>query len=192
MDPAFGWIQPEQLGQAFEFWQNLWEKEQVSFENSNFNCMNNFPSKNTIPIMDPLVAIEDGEYSKGFKRKRDGSNKASTASGLSSCKHRQRLIGKYNGCPWLFPGKQYSTGIVGFVLHSSLLLNLYLLTLGMFLTSLHEEIEDFFQYMTPTPEEHRVRMNVVNGITEVIMKIWPHAKVYIFGSFYTGLYLPTR
>ena len=57
---------------------------------------------------------------------------------------------------------------------------------------LHEEIEDFFQYMTPTPQEHQVRLAVVHRIIDVIMKIWPHASVQIFGSFHTGLYLPTR
>ena len=46
--------------------------------------------------------------------------------------------------------------------------------------------------MTPTPEEHQVRVDVVLRIKEVILKIWPHALVQIFGSFQTGLYLPTR
>ena len=57
---------------------------------------------------------------------------------------------------------------------------------------LHEEIEDFFQYMSPTAEEHQIRLEVVRRIEEVILKIWPHAHVQIFGSFHTGLYLPTR
>ena len=46
--------------------------------------------------------------------------------------------------------------------------------------------------MTPTPQEHQVRLAVVHRIIDVIMKIWPHASVQIFGSFHTGLYLPTR
>lgn len=45
--------------------------------------------------------------------------------------------------------------------------------------------------MTPTPQEHQVRLAVVHRIIDVIMKIWPHASVQIFGSFHTGLYLPT-
>lgn len=32
---------------------------------------------------------------------------------------------------------------------------------------------------------------MVRRIKDVIMKIWPHASVHIFGSFHTGLYLPT-
>lgn len=46
--------------------------------------------------------------------------------------------------------------------------------------------------MTPSPEEHEMRKAVVNRIEDVINQIWPHAKVQVFGSFHTGLYLPTR
>jgi len=166
MDPAFGWIQPEQLGPAYEFWQRLWEKEQSSFENLNNQNMSQLP-QNSQSSMDSYILLDDNDYAKGLKRKRDGSNKASTAIGLS--KFRNRLIGKYEGCPWLVRGKRYTKGIIG----------------------LHEEIEDFFQYMSPTPEEHQVRVDVVRRIKDVIMKIWPHASVHIFGSFHTGLYLPT-
>merc|ERR1712071_701178 len=166
MDPAFGWIQPEQLGPAYEFWQRLWEKEQSSFENLNNQNMSQLP-QNSQSSMDSYILLDDNDYAKGLKRKRDGSNKASTAIGLS--KFRNRLIGKYEGCPWLVRGKRYTKGIIG----------------------LHEEIEDFFQYMSPTPEEHQVRVDVVRRIKDVIMKIRPHASVHIFGSFHTGLYLPT-
>ena len=57
---------------------------------------------------------------------------------------------------------------------------------------LHEEIEDFFQWMVPTPLEHEARIDVVGRVRTVIRKLWPQAKVDIFGSFKTGLYLPTR
>ncbi|XP_025115205.1 non-canonical poly(A) RNA polymerase PAPD5-like isoform X2 [Pomacea canaliculata] len=57
--------------------------------------------------------------------------------------------------------------------------------------SLHEEIKDFFQYMSPQPEEARMRNEVVGRIEAVIKELWPEAKVEIFGSFRTDLYLPT-
>jgi len=57
---------------------------------------------------------------------------------------------------------------------------------------LHEEIVDFFNYMSPTEEEHVVRLNVVHRIKTVINNLWPESVVEIFGSFRTGLYLPTR
>nr|KAG5707516.1 hypothetical protein BaRGS_012020 [Batillaria attramentaria] len=56
---------------------------------------------------------------------------------------------------------------------------------------LHEEIKEFFDYMSPQPEEAKMRTEVVRRIQDVIGKLWPEAKVEIFGSFRTGLYLPT-
>jgi non-canonical poly(A) RNA polymerase PAPD5/7 len=37
-----------------------------------------------------------------------------------------------------------------------------------------------------------MRNEVVDKITRVIKNEWPNAQVDIFGSFKTGLYLPTR
>ncbi|KAB7507853.1 Non-canonical poly(A) RNA polymerase PAPD7 [Armadillidium nasatum] len=45
--------------------------------------------------------------------------------------------------------------------------------------------------MCPTEEEHYMRTRVVERIEKVIVDLWPEAKVEIFGSFRTGLYLPT-
>ncbi|KAJ0065886.1 hypothetical protein NL108_000126, partial [Boleophthalmus pectinirostris] len=56
---------------------------------------------------------------------------------------------------------------------------------------LHEEIMDFFNFMSPRPEEEAMRRDVVNRIESVIKDLWPSSKVEIFGSFSTGLYLPT-
>lgn len=59
------------------------------------------------------------------------------------------------------------------------------------INGLHEEIVDFFNFMSPRPEEEAMRRNVVNRIESVIKDLWPTSKVEIFGSFSTGLYLPT-
>ena len=66
------------------------------------------------------------------------------------------------------------------------------ITLAFSIQRLHEEIEDFFQWMVPTALEHERRIEVVTRIRLVIHELWPQAKVDIFGSFKTGLYLPTR
>lgn len=48
-------------------------------------------------------------------------------------------------------------------------------------SSLHEEIEDFYRYMSPTQAEHQIRLEVVERITKIITSIWPQAKViYIY------------
>lgn len=59
------------------------------------------------------------------------------------------------------------------------------------INGLHEEIVDFFNFMSPRPEEEAMRRDVVNRIECVIKDLWPTARVEIFGSFSTGLYLPT-
>ena len=46
-----------------------------------------------------------------------------------------------------------------------------------FFFSLHEEIKDFFAYMSPRPEEHQMRDDVVRRVREVIHSLWPNAKV---------------
>lgn len=46
--------------------------------------------------------------------------------------------------------------------------------------------------MSPTEEEHYMRLGVVKKIKNIIHQLWPQAVVEVFGSFATGLYLPTR
>ncbi|CAB1437044.1 unnamed protein product [Pleuronectes platessa] len=58
-------------------------------------------------------------------------------------------------------------------------------------TKLHEEVMDFYNFMSPRPEEAAMRKEVVNRIEMIIKELWPTADVQIFGSFSTGLYLPT-
>ncbi|KAK3507930.1 hypothetical protein QTP70_003819 [Hemibagrus guttatus] len=62
---------------------------------------------------------------------------------------------------------------------------------GWFYLRLHEEIIDFYNFMSPRPEEATMRQEVVDRIESVIKELWPSADVQIFGSFSTGLYLPT-
>ncbi|KAJ6851902.1 non-canonical poly(A) RNA polymerase PAPD5 isoform X1 [Iris pallida] len=56
---------------------------------------------------------------------------------------------------------------------------------------LHKEILDFCDFVSPTPEEQDSRAAAVERVSESIKYIWPHCKVEVFGSFRTGLYLPT-
>ena len=55
--------------------------------------------------------------------------------------------------------------------------------------SLHEEIQDFYEYMSPTSEEANMRTDVVARITNVIKGLWPKAEVNLFCYcyMYTGL-----
>lgn len=45
--------------------------------------------------------------------------------------------------------------------------------------------------MKPTTTEHAIRGDVINRIEKIILSMWPEAQVQVFGSYRTGLYLPT-
>uniref|UniRef100_A0A182VWK7 polynucleotide adenylyltransferase n=1 Tax=Anopheles minimus TaxID=112268 RepID=A0A182VWK7_9DIPT len=45
--------------------------------------------------------------------------------------------------------------------------------------------------MIATPTEHALRVKVVERIKQIVVNLWPSARVEMFGSFRTGLYLPT-
>ncbi|KAL4616939.1 DNA polymerase sigma-like [Arapaima gigas] len=99
--------------------------------------------------------------------RRKSENKASTFGFnylLSSVANAGR---RSPGTPWR--SGEYSSGVDG----------------------LHEEIVDFYNFMCARPEEAAMRKEVVNRIETVIKELWPSADVQIFGSFSTGLYLPT-
>lgn len=49
--------------------------------------------------------------------------------------------------------------------------------------SLHEEIVDFFNFMSPKPEEEAMRRDVVNRIEGVIKDLWPTARVSVAGQW---------
>ena len=87
----------------------------------------------------------------------------------SSSKQKRYLTGKNtNTCtPWV--QKEYTNDIIG----------------------LHEEILDFYTYMQPRRCERYMRLQVFDKVKRTILTHWPHAQVYVFGSFCTSLYLPT-
>ncbi|XP_053697857.1 non-canonical poly(A) RNA polymerase protein Trf4-1-like [Sabethes cyaneus] len=102
-------------------------------------------------------------------RKKAGSTVDNKASTYNMNRQHGRLIGTHGGCPWRPPTFKYGKGIIG----------------------LHEEIEQFYAHMIPTPTEHALRVQVVARIEAIVLNLWPMARVEMFGSFRTGLYLPT-
>ena len=45
--------------------------------------------------------------------------------------------------------------------------------------------------MSPTPESHNIRLQVFFRLKSAVTSLWPNAVVETFGSFATGLYLPS-
>jgi non-canonical poly(A) RNA polymerase PAPD5/7 len=56
---------------------------------------------------------------------------------------------------------------------------------------LHKEVEAFVEYVAPTQAEDEVRGLIVSLITRAVVRNFPDAKVFPFGSFETKLYLPS-
>ncbi|PNF28797.1 hypothetical protein B7P43_G05693 [Cryptotermes secundus] len=173
MDPAIGWFQPEQEGPAKDLWIRIWEAQKgVDNMNVDINTRLGAKSHDYIPVdgttnsddQHNRVTVNCNNYFNCKRRKRE--NRAST---FAMNHNQSALIGEHGGCPWKNPNRTYGRGVIG----------------------LHEEIEDFYNYMCPTVEEHELRISVVRRIEKVVLSLWRDAKVEIFGSFRTGLYLPT-
>ena len=58
-------------------------------------------------------------------------------------------------------------------------------------TGLHEEVNDFYEYMKPRPSDIRMRMDVISRAMNTVLYRYPSARIEPFGSFITGLFLPT-
>lgn len=58
------------------------------------------------------------------------------------------------------------------------------------LVRFHNEIIDFVNYVAPSDDEHSKRQKAFNRLAEVILNVFPGAKVLPFGSFATRMYLP--
>ncbi|XP_073986398.1 terminal nucleotidyltransferase 4B-like [Rhodnius prolixus] len=120
----------------------------------------------------PHDKLKEGEE---MKRNHEKANPAqfwhtNWASTYDLNRNYEVLIGQFGGTPWRPMNKEYDPRpIVG----------------------LHQEILDFYEYMSPTPEEHSMRKQVVRNIEAIVLELWPAARVEVFGSFRTGLYLPT-
>ena len=55
---------------------------------------------------------------------------------------------------------------------------------------MHDEVDAFVKYMSPTPVEDEVRALSVMLIANAIRKTYSDAEVLPFGSYDTKLYLP--
>ncbi|KAM9253549.1 terminal nucleotidyltransferase 4A isoform 2-T2 [Dugong dugon] len=205
MDPRVAWIQPEQKGPANALWMQIWETAQGGGRGgcAPLLCLDSparaagagrgapgaprGPAAPRRAHQAPPAPPADGPATSGpappgspphhfhpGRRKRD--NKASTY-GLNYLLSGSRAAAPGEagpgtpaprpGTPW--KSRAYGPGIQG----------------------LHEEIIDFYNFMSPCPEEAAMRGEVVKRIETVIKDLWPTADVQIFGSFSTGLYLPT-
>ncbi|KAI1416656.1 hypothetical protein F5Y13DRAFT_120213 [Hypoxylon sp. FL1857] len=58
-------------------------------------------------------------------------------------------------------------------------------------TRLHKEIVDFYSWVRPREFEEHIRNEMIKNLRTIVQKRWKDAELYPFGSFMSGLYLPT-
>ncbi|CRK92967.1 CLUMA_CG006593, isoform A [Clunio marinus] len=175
MDLSVAWYQEEQEGEAKRIWSNIWDTNEMEYQQQQLlqqqqqqqaNNGNNSDTKSN----DSNTSNNNFTAEKTFNpTRRKGSTNDNKASTYNMNKYQGKLVGKHGGCPWRTLNFQYARGIVG----------------------LHQEIEQFYAHMIPTATEQAIRMDVVSRIESAVLSLWPTSRVEIFGSFRTGLYLPT-
>lgn len=55
---------------------------------------------------------------------------------------------------------------------------------------MHNEILDFVKFIEATPEDLKIRKEVIGRVKAVVKSCYPEALVMVFGSCATGLNLP--
>ncbi|KAI2472817.1 hypothetical protein F4781DRAFT_382020 [Annulohypoxylon bovei var. microspora] len=58
-------------------------------------------------------------------------------------------------------------------------------------TRLHKEIIDFYLWVRPRDFEERAREDMIISLRKLIQNKWPDVDLYPFGSYMSGMYLPT-
>lgn len=57
--------------------------------------------------------------------------------------------------------------------------------------ALHYEILEFTRFMSPTAEESANREQCAATVENIVKALWPQCRIELFGSYATGLYLPS-
>lgn len=178
MDPSIGWYQPEQEGPSLNLWISLWKRANMNENrsdfltinngttptnettNSNSENMDNLDNKTTtnLPIQQPeipMATLPNGLFPHFHMNHIVKKNPIDNPASTYNFNDNQMICAKYKGTPWRELRKHYNSGVIG----------------------LHEEIEDFYNYMKPTQEEQLMRQDVVRRISNIIKEVWPEAKV---------------
>lgn len=58
-------------------------------------------------------------------------------------------------------------------------------------TALHYEILEFGRFLAPTDEERAIREKLATTVQNIVKALWPACRIETFGSYATGLYLPS-
>lgn len=114
MDLAVAWYQEEQEGEAKRIWSNIWETNEMEFQQQllqqqQANNGNNSDTKSN----------DSNPTEKVFNpTRRKGSTNDNKASTYNMNKYQAKLVGKHGGCPWRCSNFPYARGIIGWVFYA--------------------------------------------------------------------------
>lgn len=108
MDPQIGWLQPEQVGPAQEFWSRILDSEDTDYNNDKYS-IENFEEEDDDIYLLPL----DWKFDSSLDDQENKINNlyehglfTNIASTYDMDKMQESHIGKFGGCPWRH-GKSY-------------------------------------------------------------------------------------
>ena len=177
MESKIGWCQDEVMCKAYKTWnrilvnadiiQNVVRNGELELNNSNIHL----DLKNATSNMElskrknhqSSISLFQQQQQQELKK-----NKASICNLYLNQSEDSIFLDSFTK-PWIPQNFKYDSGYNG----------------------LHKEIILFNDYISPTFEEKFMRDEIVSKIKKVIGKELPHAIVEVFGSYKTGLYLPT-
>lgn len=110
---------------------------------------------------DDFIALDCGDWAEAI------SPATKPSAPTPASKRRANTTATY-ASPWLHPERVYST--IG--------------------EQFHHEIKDFMEYMSPTDEEVKHRVQGLLRVRTAVSRWSRRARTYAFGSSTTGLYLP--
>lgn len=108
MDPQIGWLQPEHVGPAQEFWSRILNSEDTDCNNDKYSAETFEEEDNnlySLPLNWKLDFSIDNQENKinNFYEHGLFTNITST---YNMDKMQENYIGKFGGCPWRY-GKSY-------------------------------------------------------------------------------------
>lgn len=119
MDSSVAWYQEEQEGEAKRIWSNIWETNEMEYQQQQLlqqqqqqqaNNGNNSDTKSN----DSQTSNNNFPVEKTFNpTRRKGSTNDNKASTYNMNKYQAKLVGKHGGCPWRPSNFQYARGIIG-------------------------------------------------------------------------------
>ena len=166
MDLTNGWCHEEFNCKAYETWKTITNNSGI-FDNKQQNEESELSDhqKDHNSLLMDLNKRKNQQTSSSLCQQKQ-INKASVRN-LNPT--QSIFLQNFSSKPWIHDDFKYDSAIEG----------------------LHQEILEFYNYISPTYEENYLRNDLICRLKKLIERELPDVTVEVFGSFRTGLFLPT-